>query len=144
DWYSNFRMLTDKYLYAANVDGNKYFCSDIAKLDKKSLAVLEIYISLYIFSLIKKGVHSYINLLLEAPRMTSLDDFLFALPFNLYGNAKKVKGDLCVTRDKKILVYVNDKLEKTYDFDDYDEYACEQLVGCSMMVGRKNDVTQMC
>ena len=44
DWYSNFRMLTDKYLYAADVDGNKYFCSDIAKLDKKSLAVLEIYI----------------------------------------------------------------------------------------------------
>ena len=84
------------------------------------------------------------NLLLEAPSGTSLDDFLFALPFNLYGNAKKVKGDLCVTRDKKILVYVNDKLEKTYDFDDYDEYACEQLVGCSMMVGRKNDVTQMC
>ncbi len=44
DWYSNFRLLTDKYLYASDVDGNKYFCDDISKLDKKSLAVLEIYI----------------------------------------------------------------------------------------------------
>ncbi len=44
DWYSNFRLLTDKYLYALDVDGNKYFCDDINKLDKKSLAVLEIYI----------------------------------------------------------------------------------------------------
>ncbi len=44
DWYSNFRMLSDKYLYANDVDGNKYCCNDINKLDKKSLAVLEIYI----------------------------------------------------------------------------------------------------
>ena len=44
DWYSNFRLLTDKYLYALDVDGNKYFCEDINTLDKKSLAVLEIYI----------------------------------------------------------------------------------------------------
>ncbi len=44
DWYSNFRMFTDKYLYANDVDGNKYCCNDINKLDKKSLAILEIYI----------------------------------------------------------------------------------------------------
>lgn len=44
DWYSNFRLLTEKFLYASDVDGNKYFCNDIAKLDKKSLAILEIYI----------------------------------------------------------------------------------------------------
>ena len=44
DWYSNFRLLTEKFLYAMDVDGNKYFCDDISKLDKKSLAVLEIYI----------------------------------------------------------------------------------------------------
>lgn len=44
DWYSNFRMLTEKYLYAADVDGNKYACHDISKLDKKSMSTLEIYI----------------------------------------------------------------------------------------------------
>ena len=44
DWYSNFRLLSEKFLYAYDVDGNKYFCDDIGKLDKKSLAILEIYI----------------------------------------------------------------------------------------------------
>lgn len=44
DWYSNFRMLSDKLLYAVDVDGNKYACHDIDKLDKKSMSVLEIYV----------------------------------------------------------------------------------------------------
>lgn len=44
DWYSNFRMLSEKFLYAVDVDGNKYFCPDIDKLDKKSLQTLEIFI----------------------------------------------------------------------------------------------------
>lgn len=44
DWYSNFRMLSEKLLYAVDVDGNKYFCPDIDKLDKKSLSILEIFV----------------------------------------------------------------------------------------------------
>lgn len=44
DWYSNFRMLSEKLLYAVDVDGNKYFCPDIEKLDRKSLATLEIFV----------------------------------------------------------------------------------------------------
>ena len=43
DWYQNFRMLTDKYLYVNDADGNKYFCSDINKLDRKSRSVLEMF-----------------------------------------------------------------------------------------------------
>ncbi|MBR1383131.1 MAG: DUF1854 domain-containing protein [Ruminococcus sp.] len=43
DWYQNFRMLTDKYLYVNDSDGNKYFCADISKLDKKSRNVLEMF-----------------------------------------------------------------------------------------------------
>ena len=43
DWYQNFRMLSDNYLYVNDADGNKYFCEDIHKLDKKSLAVLEMF-----------------------------------------------------------------------------------------------------
>ena len=43
DWYQNFRMLTDKYLYVYDADGNKYFCPDISKLDKKSRNVLEMF-----------------------------------------------------------------------------------------------------
>ncbi len=44
DWYSNFRMLSEKLLYAADVDGNKYFCPDIEALDRKSLQILEIFV----------------------------------------------------------------------------------------------------
>lgn len=44
DWFSNFKLLTDCYLYANDVDGNKYFCPDINKLDKKSLQVLQLFI----------------------------------------------------------------------------------------------------
>ncbi len=43
DWYQNFRMLSEKYLYVNDADGNKYFCSDIAKLDRKSRNVLEMF-----------------------------------------------------------------------------------------------------
>lgn len=44
DWFSNFRLLTDCYLYANDVDGNKYYCPDINKLNKKSLQVLQLFI----------------------------------------------------------------------------------------------------
>ncbi len=44
DWYSNFRMLSEKLLYAVDVDGNKYACHDIDSLDRKSLSILEIYV----------------------------------------------------------------------------------------------------
>ena len=44
DWYQNFRMLNSDYLYVNDADGNKYYCDDINKLDKKSRQVLEMYI----------------------------------------------------------------------------------------------------
>ena len=43
DWYQNFRMLSSKYLYVNDADGNKYFCADIEKLDRKSRNVLEMF-----------------------------------------------------------------------------------------------------
>ena len=43
DWYQNFRMIGYDYLYVNDADGNKYFCPDIHKLDRKSRQVLEMY-----------------------------------------------------------------------------------------------------
>ena len=43
DWYQNFRMLSYDYLYVCDADGNKYFCPDIHKLDKKSRLVVEMF-----------------------------------------------------------------------------------------------------
>ncbi|MBR1739365.1 MAG: DUF1854 domain-containing protein [Ruminococcus sp.] len=43
DWYQNFRMLNEEYLYVTDADGNKYFCPKISELDKKSRNVLEMF-----------------------------------------------------------------------------------------------------
>lgn len=43
DWYQNFRMLSARYLYVNDADGNKYYCSDIEKLDRRSRNVLEMF-----------------------------------------------------------------------------------------------------
>jgi hypothetical protein len=40
---SLYRMIGYDYLYVNDADGNKYFCPDIHKLDRKSRQVLEIY-----------------------------------------------------------------------------------------------------
>ena len=77
------------------------------------------------------------NLLLSAPKGHDLSEFLFSLPFNLYGKAKKVDGHLCVTRDG-FFVYIDGELRESYGFSDFEEYACEQLIGCSMMVGSRD------
>lgn len=44
DWYANFKMLSDKMLYVVDADGNKYYISDIYKLDKKSLYYIELFV----------------------------------------------------------------------------------------------------
>jgi hypothetical protein len=44
DWYQNFKLIGEKYLYVNDADGNKYFCPDIYRLDKKSLSVLEMFV----------------------------------------------------------------------------------------------------
>ena len=83
------------------------------------------------------------NLLLSAPRGHDLSEFLFSLPFNLYGKAKKVDGHLCVTRDG-LEVFIDGEKVDSYRFSDFEEYACEQLIGCSMMVGRIDDADRKC
>lgn len=41
DWYQNFRLRDGCYLYVNDADGNKYYCPDVYKLDKKSIKVVE-------------------------------------------------------------------------------------------------------
>lgn len=44
DWYSNFKMLSEKMLYVVDADGNKYYSPDIYELDKKSLQCIEMFV----------------------------------------------------------------------------------------------------
>ena len=83
------------------------------------------------------------NLLLSAPKGHELSEYVYSLPFNLYGKAKKVDGTLSVTKNE-IIVYIDGEEIDRFGFSDYEEYACEQLVGCSMMVGRVDDRSQKC
>jgi hypothetical protein len=43
DWYQNFKLIGYDYLYVNDADGNKYFCPDIHKLDRKSRTILEMF-----------------------------------------------------------------------------------------------------
>ncbi len=43
DWYQNFKLFSGSYLYVVDADGNKYYCPDVNKLDKKSLQILEMF-----------------------------------------------------------------------------------------------------
>ncbi len=83
------------------------------------------------------------ELLLKAPKGHELSEYLFSLPFNLYGKAKKVDGTLAVTHSQLIVYIDGDEVER-YDFNEFDEYSCEQLIGCSMMVGKHNDRAEKC
>lgn len=78
------------------------------------------------------------NLKLSAPKGVELDSLVFSLPFNLNGNASKINGHLCITKEE-ILIYIDNEIVERFKFDDFDEYGCEQLIGCSMMVGRIDD-----
>lgn len=42
------------------------------------------------------------------------------------------------------MVYINGELKEAFEFNKYEEYACEQLVGCSMMVGKIDDKDVKC
>ncbi len=83
------------------------------------------------------------NLLITKP-----DDFgeelVFCLPYNLNRKSKKINGKMAVTKSE--LVFFEDEKEiKRYSLDYFDEYVCEQLIGCSMMVGKKdNEYTCLC
>lgn len=44
DWYSNFKLISPTELYVVDADGNKYICSDIRKLDRKSKNNIDMFI----------------------------------------------------------------------------------------------------
>ncbi len=83
------------------------------------------------------------NLKLSAPECVDIESLVFSLPFNLNVNERKVDGHLCVTREE-IMIYINGVLKETIEFKAFEEYACEQLIGCSMMVGRVDDKDVKC
>jgi ATP-binding cassette subfamily B protein len=84
-----------------------------------------------------------VNLLFQVPKSAeAIKDIKFCLPFDLDKSTKKVDGN-CIVTSSEILVYVDDDLVKSYNISDFDEIECEQLIGCSMLVGKSNDSSEL-
>ncbi|NMA79829.1 MAG: ABC transporter ATP-binding protein [Clostridiales bacterium] len=76
------------------------------------------------------------NLKLSTPK--GEENATFSIPYDLNTRTKKVNGH-CVITDNEIRIYLDDDITEKYPLDYFDEYICEQLIGCSMLVGRKGD-----
>lgn len=76
------------------------------------------------------------NLKLSTPK--GEENAIFSIPYDLNTRTKKVNGH-CVIADSEIRIYLDDEIVEKYPLDYFDEYICEQLIGCSMLVGRKGE-----
>ncbi|NLZ45582.1 MAG: ABC transporter ATP-binding protein, partial [Clostridiales bacterium] len=80
------------------------------------------------------------NLKSHIPKDLEDSNVIFSLDYNLDGTSELVNGCMAVTKDS-IFIYIDDQLKEKYSLDEFDEYYCEQLSGCSMAVGKKGDET---
>lgn len=81
------------------------------------------------------------KLLVSFPEGIEQNGLLYSLPYDLNQKSKKVKGH-CVVDRKHIITYIDDKPLDEFCITDYDEFVCEQLIGCCMLLGKKNDHTR--
>lgn len=77
------------------------------------------------------------NLCLSKPENAD-EDIIYSLPGNLNRSNEEINGHFCMTA-KKILIYLDGRLEREYDIADFCEFECKQQIGSSMAIGTKND-----
>lgn len=84
------------------------------------------------------------NLKISTPAGINESDVIFSLPIDLDRKTRKINGH-CVFSADTIIIYTDKTETARYDIKDYDEFCCEQLIGCSMFVGKKGgDSTAFC
>lgn len=81
------------------------------------------------------------KLLVSFPEGIEQNGVLYSLPYDINQKSKKVKGH-CVVDRKQITTYVNNEKAEEFCIMDYDEFICEQLIGCCMLLGKKNEKTR--
>ncbi|BCN30649.1 ABC transporter ATP-binding protein [Anaeromicropila herbilytica] len=81
------------------------------------------------------------NLLLAYPDGREKDDVIYSLPYDIDQKCRKVNGH-CVFTSTQIEIYRNNEKIHTYHIDDFDEIICEQLIGSSMLLGKKGEQTK--
>ena len=81
------------------------------------------------------------KLLVSFPEGIEQSKVMYSLPFDLNQKSKKVKGH-CVVDQKYITTYIDDRQQGQFQITDYDEFVCEQLIGCCMLLGKKHEKTR--
>lgn len=83
------------------------------------------------------------NLKLSLPKGVNEKDISFSLPFDINTKSKRVHGHLTATRDF-IKTYIDDKISAEYKISDFSEMEVQQLIGCSMLCGKRFDGEWIC
>lgn len=81
------------------------------------------------------------NLLVSIPEGIGQSKLLYSLPYDINQKSKKVKGH-CVVDREYITTYIDDRQQEQFKITEYDEFVCEQLIGCCMLLGKKNEKTR--
>lgn len=81
------------------------------------------------------------NLQLAYPKGRDQGDILFSLPFDINRNTRKIDGH-CIITSEEIQIYIDHKQVEVYKIEQFEELVTQQLIGCSMLVGRKGEEDQ--
>lgn len=76
------------------------------------------------------------KLIVSVPEGIQEEDIRYSLPFDLNQQSKKVNGH-CVVIKNEIQIYIDGTLQESFRLEDYEEFECEQLIGCCMLLGKK-------
>ena len=77
----------------------------------------------------------------DFPEGIEQNNVLYSLPYDLNQRSKKIKGH-CVVDRTYITNYVDDRQQDQFRITDYDEFVCEQLIGCCILLGKKDEKTR--
>lgn len=83
------------------------------------------------------------NLKLSMPKGVSEESVSFSLPFDIKRNGGKTSGHFTADKEQ-ICIYVKDELCEKYSIKDFAEIEVQQLIGCSMIRGKRTDGEWIC
>lgn len=63
-------------------------------------------------------------------------EIIFSLPSDIDRKTRRIDGHLVCTK-KEIFIYIDGEIKEKYKISDFNEFECERLIGCSMLVGKK-------
>lgn len=81
------------------------------------------------------------KLVVSVPEGIETEGMLYALPYDINQSSHRVHGHCIVTREQ-IVTYIDETKQEEFKLSDYDEFLCEQLTGCCMLLAKKDEKTR--